>query len=289
MNGEASGTQVASESSAEQVAQTETPQTFIDADGKFLPGWKEHYVPEELRADKVYDTFDDVGGGLKMLGNLQNMIGKKGVIVPGEASPPSEWDNFHRQMGRPDTKDQYKMPIPEDLAQYYDKNLVAEARDIFFEQGYDQKKVDKLWEFEEKRIRAGLQTLANRQLEADNAFTEWSEANPNKLHWANRIIAENINDDKHKEALLAVLDNNIAFAELLFNVSSKFKEHKIITETEAALGMTPADALTEAKKIEATPGFLLPDEKGQFLREVNRPEYDRLERERDKFYKLANK
>jgi len=53
--------------------------------------------------------------------------------------------------------------------------------------------------------------------------------------------------------------------------------------------MTAAEALTEAKKIEATPGFLLPDEKGQFLREVNRPEYDRLERERDKFYKLANK
>jgi len=211
MSEEASGTQVASESSAEQVAQEQ--QTFIDADGKFLPGWKEHYVPEELRANKVYDTFDDVGGGLKMLGNVQNMIGKKGVIVPGEASPPSEWDNFHREMGRPDTKDQYKMPIPEDLAQYYDKNLVAEARDIFFEQGYDQKKVDKLWEFEEKRIRAGLKLLANRELEADNAFAEWSGANPDKLHWANRMISENVNDDEHKKALLEALDNNIAFAE----------------------------------------------------------------------------
>jgi len=277
---------VSAESSAEQVAQE--PQTFIDAEGKFLAGWKEHYVPEEMRADKVFDTFDDVGGGLKMLGSLQNMIGKKGVIIPGEASPPSEWDNFHREMGRPDTKDLFQMKVADDLTEVYDKNLMAEARDIFFELGFDQKKVDKLWEFEEKRIRAGLKAIANKELEADNAFSEWSANNPDKLHWANRMVSENVNDEEHKKVLLEALDNNIAFAELLSNVSSKFKEHKIITETEQPSGITAVDALTEAKKIEATPGFLLPDEKGQFLRETNRPEYDRLEKERDKFYKLAN-
>ncbi len=288
MTEEASGTQVASESSAEQGAQTETPQAFIDKDGNFLAGWKEHYVPEEFRADKVFDTFSDVGGSLKMLGNLQNMIGKKGVIVPGEASPPSEWDNFHREMGRPDTKDLFVMKVADDLAEVYDKGLMAEARDIFFDLGFDQKKVDRLWEFEEKRIRAGLKAIANQELEADNAFSEWSANNEDKLHWANRLISENCTDDEHKTALLEALDNNIPFAELLNNVSAKFKEHKIITETEHPSGITPGDALTEAKKIESTPGFLLPDEKGQFLRETNRPEYDRLEKERDKFYKLAN-
>lgn len=288
MNEQASETQVASESSAEQGAQ-ETPQAFIDADGKFLPGYKEHFnIPEELRANKVYDTFDDVAGSLKMLGSLQNMIGKKGVIIPGEASPPSEWDNFHREMGRPDMKDQYQMKVAEDLTEVYDQNLVTEARDIFFDLGFDQKKVDRLWEFEEKRIRTALQTIAEKKLEADNAFSEWGVANPDKLHWANRMVAENVNDEEHKKSVLEALDNNIAFAELLFNVSAKFKEHKIITETEQAAGMTAGDALTEAKKIEQTPGFLLPDEKGQLLRDVNRPEYDRLEKERTKFYQLAN-
>lgn len=290
MTEQASEPQVATapegESSAEQGAQE--PQTFISEDGKFLPGWKEHFVPEEMRADKVFDTFDDIGGGLKMLGSLQNMIGKKGVIIPGEASPPSEWDNFHREMGRPDTKDLFKMKVADDLAEVYDPNLIAEARDIFFELGFDQKKVDRLWEFEEKRIRAGLKVIANKELETDNAFSEWSAANPDKLHWANRLISENVKDDEHKEVLLKVLDNNIAFAELLHNISGKFREHKIITETEQPTGITAADALTEAKKIENTPGFLLPDEKGQFLKETNRPEYDRLEKERDKFYKLAN-
>ncbi len=285
---EASGTQVANESSAEQGAQTETSQTFVDAEGNFMPGWREHYVPEEMRADKVFDTFTDVGGSLKMLGNLQNMIGKKGVIVPGEASPPTEWDNFHREMGRPDTKDLFQMKVADDLAEVYDKGLMAEARDIFFDLGFDQKKVDRLWAFEEKRIRASLKAIANQELEADNAFSEWSANNEDKLHWANRLISENCTDDEHKAALLKALDNNIPFAELLFNVSAKFKEHKIITETEHPSGILPADALTEAKKIENTPGFLLPDDKGQFLRETNRPEYNRLEKERDKFYKLAN-
>ena len=280
----AEGSQPAGESSAEQGAQ----ETFISEDGKFKPGWKEHFVPEEMRADKVFDTFDDVGGGLKMLGSLQKMIGKKGVVIPGEASPPSEWDNFHRECGRPDSKDLYEMKIADDLKEVYDENLVAEARDIFHELGFNQKKVDKLWEFEEKRIRASLKAIANQELETDNAFAEWSAANPDKLHWANRLVSENSNDDEHKESLLKALDNNIAFAELLHNISGKFKEHKIITETEQPSGITALDALTEAKKIENTPGFLLPDEKGQFLRETNRPEYDRLEKERDKFYKLAN-
>ncbi len=287
----ASETQVASESSAEQVAQSESseaPQTFINEKGEFQSGWKEHYLPEDLRADKVFDTFSDVAGGLKMLGHLQSSIGKKGVIIPGEASPDHEWDNFHREMGRPDTKDLYEMKIPDDLAEIYDENLVAEARDMFFELGYDQKKVDRMWEFEEKRIRSFVESQVKVKLEADNDFAEWGVANPEKKHWANRLIEENSNDDAHKAALLESLDNNIGFAELLSNISGKFKEHKVITETEQATGITAGEALTEAKKIENTPGFLMPDDKGQLMKDVNRPEYDRLEKERDRLYKLAN-
>jgi len=289
MSEEASGTQVAAAPSAEQGAQEEAPKTFIGEDGKFLQGWKEHYVKEELRADKVYDTFDDVGGGLNMLGSLQKMIGKKGVVVPGEASPPSEWDNFHRECGRPDTKDLYAMNTPDDLIEVYDKNTIAAARDIFFELGLNQKQVDALSAFEEKRTRAGLQAIANAKTEKDNAFLEWAAANKDKKHWADRMVEENSTDEEHKTALLEAMDNNIAFAELLSNVSAKFKEHKIITDMDHPHSMTTDEAMTEAKKIETTPGFLLPDEKGQFLRETNRPEYDRLEKERDKFYQLASK
>lgn len=293
MTEQASETQVADSSSAEQGAQAETSQAFIDAEGKFKEGWKEHYVPEDMRADKVFDTFNDVSGGLKMLGHLQNMIGKKGVIVPGEADPQSTWDNFHREMGRPDTKDLYAMKVPEDLTEIYDQGLVAEARDMFFELGYDQKKVDRLWAFEEKRIRAAMQTIkeaeAKELLDADNAFQEWRVANPQKFHWANRLIAENTNDEEHKNAILELADNNVAFAELLSNVGSKFMEHGVVAEQETVTGMSAGDALAEANKIENTPGFLLPDDKGQFMKDVNRPEYDRLEQERTKFYQIANK
>ncbi len=289
MNEEASGTQVASsESSAEQGVRNETPKTFIDAEGNFQPGWKEHYIPEEMRTDKVYDTFSDVAGGLKMLGSLQGMIGKKGVIVPGEASPPHEWDNFHRELGRPDTKDQYQMKVPDDLAEIYDENTIVKAREMFHGLGFNQKQVDMLWGFEEERTRTALKSQETAQLEKENAFDEWSKANPQKLHWANRMVAENSTDEEHKQVLLESLNTNIAFAEFLNNVSAKFKEHKVIGEMEQASGIVASEALTEAKKIESTPGFLLPDDKGQFLREVNRPEYDRLEKERDRLYQLAN-
>lgn len=293
MSPEASEAQVASESSAEQVAQVETPHAFISADGKYLKGWKEHYIPEELRADKVYDTFDDVGGGLKMLGNLQNMIGKKGLIVPGEASPPTEWDIFYRGLGRPDTKDLYQMNIPDDLNEIYDENLVAKARDIFHGLGFNQKQVDALWSFEEERTRAALKTQsetdATAKLNMENTLKEkWGQDYEIRLQRTNRIIAENTESQEEKAALLDVIGNNPIVGNFLATISTKFMEHKIVSETEQVSGMLPSEAMTEAKKIENTPGFLIPDDKGQLLRDVNRPEYDRLERERDRFYKLAN-
>lgn len=280
---QASGAQVAEgDSSAEQVA----PQTFIE-NGKFLPGWKEHYIPEEMRADKVFDTFDDVAGGLKMLGSVQGMIGKKGIVVPGEASPPTEWDNFYRELGRPDTKDQYQMKVPDDLLEIYNDNTVAKARDIFHGLGFNQKQVDALWSFEEERTRAVMQLQANEILEKDNAFAEWGVVNPKKKHGANRMIQENSNDEEHKKALLEALDNNIAFGELLFNLSTKLGEHKGVNETGQITSTTAVEASTEAKKIEATPGFLLPDDKGQLLKDTNRVEYDRLRKERDRLYEIA--
>lgn len=292
MSEEASGTQVASKSSAEQVAQ-EAPKSFISDDGEFLQGWKEHYVPEEMRADKVFDTFSTVSEGMKMLGSLQGMIGKKGLIVPGEASPPSEWDIFHRGLGRPDTKDLFQMKVADDLAEVYDENLMAEARDIFFELGFDQKKVDRLWAFEEKRIRAGLKTLAEAQakqtVDMENFYKEeYKDDWAIMKHRANKMIADFTDSQEEQQSLVEIIGNNPIVGKFLGTISKKFQEGRIITDTEQVSGMMPSEAMTEAKKIENTPGFLVPDEKGQLLRDVNRPEYDRLERERDKFYQLAN-
>jgi hypothetical protein len=289
----ASETQVATESSAEQGAQkTEAPQTFIGADGKFTQGWKEQYIPEEMRADKVFDTFDDVAGSLKMLGSLQNMIGKKGVIVPGEASPETEWDNFHREMGRPDTKDQFQMKVADDLTEIYDENLIAEARDMFFELGFDQKKVDRLWEFEEKRIRAGMETIAKAEakatLDMENFYKEeYKDDWPIMQQRANKLIADFTDNQEEQQVLCKVIGNDPIVGKFLGTISAKFQEHRIVTETEQASGMMPSQAKTEYQKIEATAGFLLPDEKGQLLKDTNRPEYDRLEKERDRLYHIV--
>lgn len=293
MPDEAAGTQTVMESSTEQTEQTETPQTFIGGDGKFEAGWKEHYLPEEMRADKVFDTFSDVAGGLKMLGSLQGMIGKKGVIIPGEASPQTDWDNFHRELGRPDTKDLYDIKTPEDLVEHYDENLVAKARDMFFDLGLNQKTVDTLRAFEEERTRAGLKAFAESRakatLDMENFYKEEYKADWEVMKQrADRIISENTDSPEEQKALCEVIGNDPVVAKFLGTISAKFQEHRIISDPETPGGMSPGEALTEAKKIEATPGFLMPDDKGQLMKDVNVTEYQRLEKERDKYYKLAN-
>ncbi len=287
---EATGVQTETESSTEQ---TGPPQTFIGGDGKFEAGWKEHYLPEEMRADKVFDTFSDVAGGLKMLGSLQGMIGKKGVIIPGEASTTTEWDNFHRELGRPDTKDLYDLKTPDDLVEHYDENLVAKARDMFFELGFNPKQVEALRAFEEERVRGGLKAFAEASakatLDMENFYKETY-----KDDWAimqqraDRIISENTDNKEEQAALCKIIGNDPIVAKFLGTISAKFQEHRIITDSEQPGGMSPSEALTEAKKIEQTPGFLMPDDKGQLMKDVNVTEYQRLEEERDKYYKIAN-
>lgn len=297
MTEETSGTQVAEAPSVEQVAQVKTeesPQTFIDAEGKFTQGWKEHYLPEEMRADKVFDTFSDVPGSLKMLGSLQGMIGKKGVIIPGEASTETEWDNFHRELGRPDTKDLYEMTIPEDLAEHYNENFMAKAREMFFELGFNSKQVAALTAFEEERVRAILKTNSESAVKAtldmENFYKEEYKADWEiMVQRSNRLIADNTDSDEEQQALLDIIGNNPIVGKFLGTMSKKFQEHRVVTDSEQPGGMSPSEALTEAKKIESTPGFLMPDDKGQLMKDVNITEYTRLEKERDKFYKIANK
>ncbi len=99
---------------------------------------------------------------------------------------------------------------------------------------------------------------------------------------------QNTDNQEEQAALVDIIGNNPIVGKFLGTISAKFQEHRVITDPEQPGGIAPSEALTEAKKIENTPGFLIPDEKGQLLKDTNIVEYQRLEKERDRLYKLAN-
>lgn len=236
---------------------------MIGPDGTFLPGWKDKYVPEDLRADKVFDGTPNVSEMAKMLGNVQRMIGKKGIIMPGEGAAPSEMDAFYKALGRPDKPDGYKIDKPADLPdEYWDETYAGQAKELFHKIGLTPKQAAALSDFNNSRLVEGTKFLAAEEARAVEEATialkaEWGEAYDERLHVANKLIADNVPDGPKKDAILKRIGNDPHVAEFLANVGMKFEEHRLIAggDDGRSGAMTPAQAQLRIEELAATPDF----------------------------------
>jgi len=215
----------------------EGPQSFINEDGTLTEGWRDKYVPEDLRKEKVYDTIKDLSGAFKTLGHQAKLVGRKGILLPTETSGQSEIDAFHEACGRPKTAEEYVLDVPEEHTDYFDEGLIKEARDLFHGLGFNQKQVDTLWEFEKKRVAATNKALDDfeeqEKSEAETALrNKWGTAYDENMHLVNRMISENAVEGEEKDYLLAEYGNDSKLAGFLGNIAKKFVEHKIITDVE---------------------------------------------------------
>jgi len=230
-------------SETETTSQTETTdstqtatESFIGDDLTLKEGWQDALLPEDLRSQPIYNQVKDVKGALSIIGNQAKLVGKKGVILPTDLSKPEEWDEFYKVLGRPDTVDDYALPVPEELKDYYDDELVKSAKDVFHKIGLTQKQANALWEFEKNRnafIDKALKDNAEREkLEAETALrNKWGNAYDENMHIVSRVITENVPGDKIEE-FLGKYGNNPMIAEILATVGKKFTEHRIITDIE---------------------------------------------------------
>jgi len=235
---------MAEEEELDQAAAEPEPITtapIVGTDGKLSPKWRDT-LPEDIRGEKMLEPYKDFSAVVKSLVSAQRMVGKDKIALPNEKSLPSEWDAFYDATGRPKTKDEYKLPVPEDIKEHYDPALIATAKEIFHKVGFNQKQAEALWQFEEQRLRNGIKAIAAAEA-AENKETEdalkekWGEAYPERLLIVNTIISDNAPEEL-REKLVNEYGNDPVFAEFVHNIGLKFIEHKVI---ETPLIPTPAD------------------------------------------------
>lgn len=258
--GEAAAAEAAAAEAAAAAAKTAAPESFIDENGTLTEGWRDKYLPEDLRKEKVYDTIKDLPSAFKTIGHQAKLVGRKGILLPTETSGQSEWDAFHEALGRPKTAEEYVMDVPEEHADYFDEELIKEARSMFHGQGFNQKQVDILWEFEKKRV-ATMDKMLNdfeeqAKSEAKTALqNKWGTAYDENLHLVNRMISENAVEGEERDYLLAEYGNDSKLAGFLGNIAKKFVEHKIITDVE-----TPsADIESKISELMNSPAYKDPE------------------------------
>ncbi len=264
----------------------------ITPDGKFAENWKEG-LPEEIRHEICLDTCTSFSELAKQYVNAQKLIGRNKVVIPGEKATQSEIDQFQMALGRPKTKNDYKIDIPNELKDYYDPSLIEEAKNLAFSQGFNQKQLNALLEFRKKEIELGLKQITEEEKaafeEAERIIVEEAgEALDEQRHYADLFIADNCPNEKHKEKLLTAL-NSSALRPYVFNMlANAYRKYcgeaPGIPAGQAAPAMTPAMLESKAQELMATPGYLSGE-----LKNSNPAMYNRLTREISELYNRANK
>ncbi len=257
-------------------APAQTPQTYISPEGQFLPGFKEAYVPEEFRNDRIYDTFADVPGLMKLVGHEQRTLKRQGKWIPDETATPEERAVFNAQRGVPKTADLYKMDVPKELADRINPDLMGKARETFLKADYDQKQVDAAWNLHLQMVQDGTKELMEnpmdmyqmilpRVMELQKADAEtklqakWGPSYDARLQLANQVLDDGIPEGPERDELLKIVGNNPVLADCLANLGVKYKmEAKgIPADSESAVhaAMTPDQAVSKAKQMMENPEY----------------------------------
>jgi hypothetical protein len=210
---------------------------FISDKYELKGEWKNKFVPEDLRTLPIYNEIKDLPGAFSVLGNQAKLVGKKGLILPSEGADEKEWGPIWDQLGRPKTKDDYVLDVPEEHKDYFSDELIAEGRDLFYNIGLNAKQANALWEFEKARTAAFDKAISDFEeqeyAQAEKALKEdWGIAYNENMHIANRVISENSAPGEERDRLLADYGNDPKFAKFLVNIGKKFIGHKIITDIE---------------------------------------------------------
>lgn len=236
---EEDGLTVTPEAAPSPAATTTVPTTgsIIDKDGNLAPTWRDT-LDEDIRNEKSLETFKTVKDIARSFVNTKRMVGKDKIAIPGKNATEGEWNAYYDAVGRPKTPEDYRLPIPEETKEYFDEELIKEARGIFHKMGFNQKQVDALWAFEQKRLVAGVKQVADEEIqkneEAEILIDEiFGNAKEQSLHLANRVIAENYPNETRRGKLLEAINKSSAkpyIMELLSIVGKKFIEHGIPTD-----------------------------------------------------------
>lgn len=258
---------------------------YVNGDGSFTENFVKEVVPEDMRHLQVWKKFGDFKGMVRQTGELDKMIGKKGVIIPDpKTATPSDIDSFHRALGRPDKVEGYKIELPKDIQ--YTPESVKALQSFAYKHGWDNKSVQELLDFKADMDRAESamkQQMKEQEYQEALAYVDekWGTAKETRLHMANYMI-DKYADPETKDKLLSHIENDPHVACFLADIAKNFIESGSITDIDQMTGsMTPGEAESKMKE-------LLVEHQNHSKWKWDNPEgYKREEAEIDRLAKIA--
>jgi hypothetical protein len=181
------------------------------------------------------------------------MVGKKGVIVPGDKATDEEWGAFFDSIGRP-TADKYEVKTPE--GKEINKDFVSQFKEIAHKNGVLPKQaqaiLDQYITFEEGM--ATKQTDAMKQAKAqavDGLKKEWGEGFDKNISLAKMAVKESGVQGLEEYLTKTGLGDDPVVIKLMAKMGSMFGEDKLRGDAPGGRldGQTPAELKSAIDKV----------------------------------------
>ncbi|NCD17289.1 MAG: hypothetical protein EOL91_08230 [Actinobacteria bacterium] len=185
-------------------------------------------VPKDYANEEWAKNIKSPDDLFKQFANTQKLLGKKGIIVPGEKATPEEIGAFHKALGVPDTEDGYEFGVPEGMElTEQDKAEEKAVRAMMRKHGIPKKAAEGfVSEYRSHVFNANKEQL-DKVKALDTEFDGYikdifGEAKDAKLAEFKEVVRKTLDPKFH--ALIPKMDNASAvlLAGLVENIHSKY-------------------------------------------------------------------
>lgn len=186
-------------------------------------------LPDDIKAHPAFNNFKDVTDLAKSHLQAQEMIGKKGVILPVEGASEEEMNRFFNEIGRPETVEGYKVnqiQMPEGVK--IDDNIRADFLKMAHAEGFNNKQINALFKWQ-VGVEGNKYKIASDEMNTklDGAENELRQKYGNAYD-ANFALAEKVvntfADEKAKEALKEGLGGDSRLIDMMVRIGKSLSE-----------------------------------------------------------------
>jgi hypothetical protein len=149
-------------------AEPEQVPSLVNEDGTFVKDWTTKLKDESLHNDATLKTIPDIDTWAKNHVNLRKQVPMDKMPRPTEHFTDSDWDEYHKAGGRPDTAADYNIKrnegIPEALRT---KEAIDSDQEFYLKAGFSKKQVEALEQYNEDKL---LTAIQNSETQKDMDF-----------------------------------------------------------------------------------------------------------------------
>lgn len=212
-------------------------------------------LPSDLKENQTLKQFKDVGSLAKSYLHANSLIGKKGIIPPGEKATEEEMNQFYTSLGRP-SFDKYEVKAPEGA------EVNKAAVDWFKENAYKlgllpkqaQGLLEQYLQFESSQIGEKVKNVEIEQKnQLDGLKKEWGQGFNKQVAMARLAVKELGGEEFTSYLETTGLGNDVSVIKFMANVGKLLGEDKLRGEDLGQFGKTPKEIQAEIAKIRENP------------------------------------